>query len=127
MSPQANRTACRSVIDEQILTDVGCAYSGGPGSNYSCHGLCAVVERLRTDHYRGELGVVGANGGMLTEHGVGIYSTAPPKETYSRRDYHGYAPDPHQLGGGLRTTAEFAFNPSGMVSTQAKAPVACDL
>ena len=35
--------------------------------------LCAVVERLRTDLYRGEMGVVGANGGILTEHSVGVY------------------------------------------------------
>ena len=58
----------------------GLPYHGGPGSNYSCHGLCAVVERLRTDLYRGEMGVVGANGGILTEHSVGVYSTTPPDQ-----------------------------------------------
>lgn len=31
----------------------------------------------------------------------------------SRRDYHEYAPDPHTPADGLRTPAEFAFNPCG--------------
>ena len=31
----------------------------------------------------------------------------------SRRDYHDYAPDPDTPADGLRTSAEFAFNPSG--------------
>eukprot|EP01046_Picozoa_sp_COSAG06_P041306 COSAG06_NODE_5109_length_3713_cov_2.494466_3_plen_187_part_00 len=86
--PIAVEAACKSVGLDPGTTDVarltqtgGLPYHGGPGSNYSCHGLCAVVEKLRTDHYRGEFGVVGANGGMLTEHGVGIYSTTPPKDT----------------------------------------------
>ena len=62
----------------------GLPYHGGPGSNYSCHALCAVVEKLRLDHYRDKFGVVGANGGWLTEHSVGIYSTKRPSKTYQR-------------------------------------------
>ena len=50
---------------------MACQYHGGPGSNYSGHGLCAVVEKLRTDAFRGKFGCVGANGGWLTEHSVG--------------------------------------------------------
>ena len=70
-----------STADVARLTQTGgLPYHGGPGSNYSCHGLCAVVERLRTDLYRGEMGVVGANGGILTEHSVGVYSTTPPDQ-----------------------------------------------
>ena len=72
---------CRTTDVARLTQTGGLPYHGGPGSNYSCHGLCAVVEKLRTDYYRGELAVVGANGGMLTEHGVGIYSTAPPQNT----------------------------------------------
>ena len=86
----------------------GLPYHGGPGSNYSCHGLCAIVERLRTPAFRGQFGCVGANGGILTEHAVGIYSTAPPPRTFSRRDRHDYA-DPAQV---LPASA-FAFAPNG--------------
>ena len=112
--PIAVEAACSAVGLDPSTADVarltqtgGLPYHGGPGSNYSCHGLCAVVERLRTDLYRGEMGVVGANGGILTEHSVGVYSTTPPDKTYSRRDYHDYAP------AGLRTESGFALNPAG--------------
>jgi acetyl-CoA C-acetyltransferase len=71
----------------------GLAYHGGPGSNYSCHGLCALVEKLRLDKFRGEYGIVGANGGWLTEHSVGVYSTKPPQKTFSRRDLAEYKGD----------------------------------
>ena len=54
----------------------GLPYFGGPGNNYSMHGIASMVERLRT--MRGSIGVVGANGGYLSKHSVGVYSTARP-------------------------------------------------
>ena len=53
----------------------GLPYFGGPGNNYSMHGIVELAARLRAD--RGALGMVGANGGLLSTHAVGIYSTAP--------------------------------------------------
>jgi acetyl-CoA C-acetyltransferase len=63
---------------DRLTTTGGLPYHGGPGSNYSCHGLCGLVEKLRTPSFRGELGMLCANGGFLTEHACGIYSTDPP-------------------------------------------------
>ena len=53
----------------------GLPFFGGPGNNYSMHGIAEVVQRLRADP--GTLGLVGANGGFLSTHAVGIYSTTP--------------------------------------------------
>jgi acetyl-CoA C-acetyltransferase len=54
----------------------GMPFFGGPGNNYSGHGIAALVERLRED---GGLGYVNANGGFLSKHSTGVYgSEAPP-------------------------------------------------
>jgi acetyl-CoA C-acetyltransferase len=67
-----------SVAVDRLTTTGGLPYHGGPGSNYSCHGLCGLVEKLRTPSFRGRLGMLCANGGILTEHACGVYSTQPP-------------------------------------------------
>ena len=53
----------------------GLPFFGGPGNNYSMHGIAEVVQRLR--QAPGTLGLIGANGGFLSTHAVGIYSTSP--------------------------------------------------
>ncbi|MGI8677848.1 MAG: acetyl-CoA acetyltransferase [Jatrophihabitans sp.] len=53
----------------------GLPYFGGAGNNYSMHAIAEVVERLRAAP--GTLGLVGANGGMLSKYSAGVYSTTP--------------------------------------------------
>jgi len=53
----------------------GLPFFGGPGNNYSLHAIASIVDKLRDDP--GACGIVGANGGFLSKHAVGIYSTAP--------------------------------------------------
>jgi len=53
----------------------GLPFFGGPGNNYSLHGLASMVDYLRL--HPGEYGVVGANGGNLSKHAVGVYSSTP--------------------------------------------------
>lgn len=53
----------------------GLPYFGGPGNNYSLHGIAEVVARCRAAP--GAFGLVFANGGFLTKHSFGVYSTAP--------------------------------------------------
>lgn len=48
---------------------------GGPGNNYSMHALAEVVQRCRARP--GSRGLVGANGGLMSVHAVGVYSTTP--------------------------------------------------
>ena len=78
--PSAVQVACDAlglaVDDPRGLTVTGgLTLFGGPGNNYSLHGIAEMVSRLRergTGH-----GLVNANGGYITKHAVGIYSTEP--------------------------------------------------
>ncbi|GAA1458769.1 acetyl-CoA acetyltransferase [Williamsia maris] len=53
----------------------GLPFFGGPGNNYSMHAIVEIARRARAD--RGSFGMVAANGGILSKHSVGIYSTGP--------------------------------------------------
>ena len=52
----------------------GLPFFGGPGNNYSLHAIAQVVRLLR-DHRENKSALVAANGGYLSKHSVGIYST----------------------------------------------------
>lgn len=53
----------------------GLPYFGGPGNNYSMHAIAELTTRLRVDPEK--IGLVGANGGMLSKQAVGVYSGKP--------------------------------------------------
>lgn len=55
----------------------GLPFFGGPGNNYSLHGIAMMAERLRgmTDAY----GLVLANGGWMTKEAAGVYSATRPQ------------------------------------------------
>lgn len=62
--------------DPRALTLTGgLPFFGGPGNNYSLHAIAEAVDRCRADPERKVL--VGANGGYLSKHAVGIYSATP--------------------------------------------------
>lgn len=54
----------------------GLPFFGGPGNNYSMHGIVSMTEWLR-DH-PGQAGLVLANGGWMTKEAVGVWSTTRP-------------------------------------------------
>ncbi|WP_300393272.1 acetyl-CoA acetyltransferase [Henriciella sp.] len=63
--------------DERPLTLTGgLPFFGGPGNNYSMHGLASMAETLRSDP--GTFGLVLANGGWMTKEAVGVWSTTRP-------------------------------------------------
>lgn len=65
--------------DPRALTVTGgLPYFGGPGNNYTMHAIASMIETLRGDP--GSYGLVGANGGYLSKHAVGVYSTTSPDE-----------------------------------------------
>jgi acetyl-CoA C-acetyltransferase len=80
--PIAVFSACEAmainVDDVRGLTLTGgLPFFGGAGNNYAMHSVVNVVRRLRTGE--SGYGLVGANGGILSKHSVGIYSrTSPP-------------------------------------------------
>ncbi len=61
----------------------GLPFFGGPGNNYSMHGIVSMTEWLR--EHAEEKGLVLANGGWMTKEAVGIWSTTRP-ETFSPVD-----------------------------------------
>ncbi|MFN7176718.1 MAG: acetyl-CoA acetyltransferase [Thermaurantiacus sp.] len=60
----------------------GLPYFGGPGNNYSMHGIAEVAARCRAAP--GTYGFVFANGGYLTKHSFGVWSTTP--RAFARTD-----------------------------------------
>lgn len=66
-----------SQTDTRALTQTGgLPFFGGPGNNYSLHGIAEIVQKVRGD--AGSFGLVLANGGWMTKEAVGIYSTQKP-------------------------------------------------
>lgn len=55
----------------------GLPFFGGPGNNYSLHGIAEMAATLRK--HRGDYGLVLANGGWMTKESAGVYSTTAPK------------------------------------------------
>jgi acetyl-CoA C-acetyltransferase len=53
----------------------GLPFFGGAGNNYSMHGVAETVAQMRSAP--GRLGLVGANGGIMSKYSVGLYSTTP--------------------------------------------------
>jgi len=62
----------------------GLTFAGGPWNNYVMHSIATMVERLRENP--GARGLVTANGGYLTKHSFGVYSTTPPVHAFRWED-----------------------------------------
>ena len=61
--------------DRRPLTCTGgLPYFGGPGNNYTMHGIASMAETLRDDP--GSFGLVLGNGGFMSGFSVGVYSTS---------------------------------------------------
>jgi len=71
--------------DKRRLTQTGgLPFFGGPGNNYSMHAIASLIEKLRID--RGSFGLIYANGGWMSKHSTGIYSTQPIIEEWKASD-----------------------------------------
>jgi len=55
----------------------GLTFFGGPGNNYTTHGIAAMVGGLRDAP--GSIAMTTGLGWFATKHAVGLYSSAPPK------------------------------------------------
>jgi len=63
--------------DPRALTQTGgLPFFGGPGNNYSLHGIASAVEGLRQAPQA--FGLVLANGGWMTKEAAGVYSAIRP-------------------------------------------------
>ena len=59
-------------------------FAGGPYSNYVTHSIATMVEVLRRDP--GAKGLITANGGFLTKHALGLYSTVLARNGFIAED-----------------------------------------
>ena len=85
--PSAVQVAADSLglgFDRQLTETGGLTFAGGPLNNYVTHSIATMMDRLRAD--AGTVGLVSANGGFLTKHAIGIYSTEPPATPYRAED-----------------------------------------
>lgn len=62
--------------DRPLTVTGGMSFAGGPWNNYVMHSIATMAGLLRNDP--GSLGLCTANGGYVTKHAFGIYSTEPP-------------------------------------------------
>lgn len=68
----------------QLTVTGGLTFAGGPLNDYVLHAIATMVEVLRADP--GARGLVTANGGYLTKHAFGVYSTEPPAAGFRHQD-----------------------------------------
>lgn len=71
-------------FDRPLTQTGGLTFAGGPLNNYVTHSIATMVDTLRDD--AGSIGLVSANGGFLTKHAIGVYSTEPPAEAFRAED-----------------------------------------
>jgi acetyl-CoA C-acetyltransferase len=62
-------------LERQLTVTGGLTFAGGPWNNYVTHSIATMVDVLRREP---GLGLCSANGGVLTKHAIGLYSSRPP-------------------------------------------------
>ena len=70
--------------DRPLTVTGGLTFAGGPWNNYVMHSIATMAEVLRRNP--GSRGLITANGGYLTKHSFGVYSTTPPAQPFRRED-----------------------------------------
>ncbi len=63
-------------LERQLTVTGGLSFAGGPWNDYVSHSIATMASVLRDD--AGSVGLITANGGYLTKHAFGVYSTTPP-------------------------------------------------
>ncbi|MDD9903167.1 MAG: acetyl-CoA acetyltransferase [Rhodospirillaceae bacterium] len=67
--------------DRALTVTGGLTFAGGPLNNYVMHSVARTVDLMRDKP--GSIGLVTANGGLLTKHALCIYSTTPPEKPFA--------------------------------------------
>ena len=96
--------ACPSDDPARPLTLTGgLTFGGGPGNNYTTHGIAAMVTALRADP--GAVGLVTGLGWYATKHAVGVLASRPPgRAGFPGRERPGRGRRPAHVPGGRRGT-----------------------
>jgi acetyl-CoA C-acetyltransferase len=71
-------------LDRPLTVTGGMAFAGGPLDNYNLQALAKMAEVLR--EHPGSTGLVSCISGMITKHGMALWSTRPPEGGYHFAD-----------------------------------------
>jgi acetyl-CoA C-acetyltransferase len=71
--------------DRPLTLTGGLTFGGGPGNNYTSHGIAQLVAALRAEP--GSVGLATGVGWYATKHSVGVYGSRPPAD----EGRHGFA------------------------------------
>lgn len=85
--PSAVQVAAQELglsLERPLTVTGGLTFGGGPLNNYVMHSIARMVELLRAEP--GARGLITANGGFLTKHAFGVYSSEPPAEPFCHED-----------------------------------------
>jgi acetyl-CoA C-acetyltransferase len=85
--PVAVQVAARELgldTSKPLTVTGGLTWAGGPLNNYVMHSIARMAELLR--QRPGDKGMITANGGYLTKHAFGIYSSEPPAQGFQHAD-----------------------------------------
>jgi acetyl-CoA C-acetyltransferase len=88
--PSAVQVAARELglsEDRPLTVTGGLTFHGGPMNNYVMHAIARMAELLRAG--AGRNGLVTANGGLLTKHAFGFYSSQPSGEPFKHTVMYG--------------------------------------
>ena len=77
---QLGAASLRLGTERQLTRTGGLPFAGGPWNNYVMHAIATVANDLRVRP--GAHGLVWANGGYVTKHAFGVYSTTPPADGF---------------------------------------------
>jgi acetyl-CoA C-acetyltransferase len=83
--PSAVEAAVEAIgLDESrpLTLTGGLTFAGGPLNNYVTHSIATLAGCLREDP--DSLGLITANGGLLTKHALGLYAAHPPDAPFRR-------------------------------------------
>ena len=81
--PSAVQIACRELgidTNRPLTVTGGLTFAGGPMNNYVMHSIARMAQLLRESP--GKRGMITANGGYITKHAFGIYSSDAPEQSF---------------------------------------------
>ena len=81
----------------------GLTWAGGPLNNYVMHSIVRMAQLLR--ERQGQKGLITANGGYITKHAFGVYSSEPPSQAYQHADLQTKSTKPLSVTSRSVTTA----------------------
>lgn len=81
---QIGATEMELGLDRPLTQTGGLTFAGGPLNNYVTHSIATMANLLRDEP--GTVGLCSANGGYVTKHAFGIYSTTPPSSGFRHQD-----------------------------------------